>query len=620
MHGIHGKKSAMYSGAMAGDAADVGEELQPHGGDRDPVPEEDSVRDVLVHQDVLASIMAQLGLRGGLRAAAVCTAWRLAALAAQEEQRVLRPSHSLGWGNEALGQFRSPSGILMLPSGELCVADTNNHRLQILSRSGEVSSVVGHGPGSGAGDFQQPTGLACDGKFLYVADSGNCRLHKLALPDMKPVATIGSFGEGAGQLHAPVGLALHSSAHGAFLFCADSRNHRIAVFLTTPELRFVRTFGSHGTGAGELGPTSSGIYLACSEGELFVADRANHRLQVFSTEGSLLRTIGQRGTAPGCFRRIRGVAVHRRKIFTGECERVQVLSLLGEPLQVLPMPGSSALVGVCADDAHVCVVDQTHQKVRVLSFLHSENRPTFGTPRAGEPHLAPFLLPTAVCDSGHPSIVALSRRLVPTGCTPARAASAVRAWVRSNIAYALRDKSETASETLARREGMCTNKANLQVALLRAAGIPAGYVLAHITKEAFICRAMLNEVYKLISPITLHIFCSVYIPYPLCPPSLGNAGRGGEQISGLCADLSGMGIRGSSELGSFRFYDATERTGSTHLLEHVPYTDETRFRAKWLRGPFSPVQSNLDHLLTPGSKVPPELLERQNASYRAHPI
>ena len=57
----------------------------------------------------------------------------------------------------------------------------------------------------------------------------------------------------------------------------------------------MRTFGSHGTAAGELGPTSSGIYLAASGGELFVADRANHRLQVFSVEGALLRTIGQRG-------------------------------------------------------------------------------------------------------------------------------------------------------------------------------------------------------------------------------------------------------------------------------------------------------------------------------------
>jgi hypothetical protein len=157
---------------------------------------EDALSEVLVHPDVLAGIMAQLGLRLGNLNAAVCTvrrrplqardrrfrptkralvfrarrqAWRHASLCAQEEQRVLRPSHSLGWGNEALGQFRSPSGIIMLPSGELCVADTNNHRLQVLSRAGEVRGVVGGGPGASAGEFQQPTGLACDGRFLCSA-------------------------------------------------------------------------------------------------------------------------------------------------------------------------------------------------------------------------------------------------------------------------------------------------------------------------------------------------------------------------------------------------------------------------------------------------------------------
>ena len=34
---------------------------------------------------------------------------------------------------------------------------------------------------------------------------------------------------------------------------------------------------------------------------------------------------------------------------------------------MLPLAGSSALVGICADASHVCVVDQTHQKVRVTA-------------------------------------------------------------------------------------------------------------------------------------------------------------------------------------------------------------------------------------------------------------
>ena len=488
-------------------------------------------------------------------------------------------------------------------------ADTNNHRLQVLSRSGEVRGVVGHGPGAGSGEFQQPTGLACDGRFLYVADSGNCRLHKLSLPEFKPVATIGSFGEAPGQLHAPVGLALHddnrppgeSPGTGSLLFCADSRNHRIAVFTTHPELRFIRTFGLHGTAPGELGPTSSGIYLAAADGEL-VADRANHRLQVFSTaEGQLLRTIGQRGTAPGSFRRIRGVAVSSGRLITAECERVQVLSLTGLALQVMKMDGSSALVGICADRSHVCVVDQTHQKVRALL-------PQGRGPRGLWDAALRRAAPSALFCCRRPSATRRTRRSSSDRSGSSHPAARrharpdkVRNWVRANITYTMRDKSERASETLLAGEGMCTNKANLQVALLRAAGIPAGFVLAHITKEAFMGPQMLDEVYEMISPVTVHVFCAAYIPF-------------------VSEDLREPQNATSQELGVFRHYDATERQGSHHLTEYVPYTDETRYRQRWLRGPFSPVQGNLDHLLTPGSKIPADLLERQNELYRAHPI
>ena len=120
------------------------------------------------------------------------------------------------------------------------------------------------------GEFQQPTGVVCDGNALYVADSGNCRLHKLSLPSGDVLSMVGTFGDAPGQLHAPVGLAVYEG----HLYCADSRNHRISVFSTTPELRYITSFGGHGSGRGELGSTSSGIYLAAYEGELFVADRS----------------------------------------------------------------------------------------------------------------------------------------------------------------------------------------------------------------------------------------------------------------------------------------------------------------------------------------------------------
>ena len=311
----------------------------------------DPIADVVSEVSMVALIFEPLGMQLSLLAGATCRVWHEAARQLVESWAVLRPSHSLGWGNEVLSQFKSPSGITLLPNGDLCVADTNNHRLQVLCRTGEVKAVLGMGPGGAMGEFQQPTGVVCDGNALYVADSGNCRLHKLSLPSGDVLSMVGTFGDAPGQLHAPVGLAVYEG----HLYCADSRNHRISVFSTTPELRYITSFGGHGSGRGELGSTSSGIYLAAYEGELFVADRSNYRLQVLGLDGSFHRSIGRKGTAPGCFRRLRGVAAANGRLFTAECERVQVLTIDGKPLQVVPLVGSSALVGIAADSSRVCV-------------------------------------------------------------------------------------------------------------------------------------------------------------------------------------------------------------------------------------------------------------------------
>ena len=62
------------------------------------------------------------------------------------------------------------------------------------------------------------------------------------------------------------------------------------------------------------------------------------------------------------------------------------------------------------------------------------------------------------------------------------AADAVRAWVAERVAYSFKDRGDKATDTLSKRRGMCTNKATLQVALMRALGIPAGYCIVHIHK------------------------------------------------------------------------------------------------------------------------------------------
>jgi|GEM_PF-764093 len=80
---------------------------------------------------------------------------------------------------------------------------------------------------------------------------------------------------------------------------------------------------------------------------------------------------------------------------------------------------------------------------------------------------------TMLCDQDHPEIRRRAIRL--RRATPASTAEAIFLFVQA-MPYRFGTWQERASETLKRGSGMCTTKANLQVALMRAAGLEAGFV------------------------------------------------------------------------------------------------------------------------------------------------
>ncbi len=81
--------------------------------------------------------------------------------------------------------------------------------------------------------------------------------------------------------------------------------------------------------------------------------------------------------------------------------------------------------------------------------------------------------PETLCDHDHPEIRRRAIRL--RRATPASTAEAIFLFVQA-MPYRFGTWQERASDTLARGSGMCTTKANLQVALMRAAGLEAGFV------------------------------------------------------------------------------------------------------------------------------------------------
>uniref|UniRef100_A0A1X7TR12 RING-type domain-containing protein n=2 Tax=Amphimedon queenslandica TaxID=400682 RepID=A0A1X7TR12_AMPQE len=149
-------------------------------------------------------------------------------------------------GEEGSGplQFNDPRGIAISPiTGQVYIADTNNHRVQVLNPDLTFSHSFGSG-GSANGQFQSPYDIAIDSQGLvYVTDQCNNRIQKFSV-DGKFVGQFGTKGSGPGQLSYPVGITIDTAATG-LVYVSEAWNHHISVF--TSDGVFVSKFGRLGS-------------------------------------------------------------------------------------------------------------------------------------------------------------------------------------------------------------------------------------------------------------------------------------------------------------------------------------------------------------------------------------
>jgi tripartite motif-containing protein 71 len=129
--------------------------------------------------------------------------------------------------------------------------------------------------------------------------------------EVTPLSMFGSAGTGAGQLNQPTGIATDASGT---VYVADKYSHRISEF--TEGGAFIRTFGwgvQDGTAAFQVCSSGCQIGLAGGgagqlshptgiargpDGNLYVGDRDNPRISVFTPGGAFLRAFGW-GVATG---------------------------------------------------------------------------------------------------------------------------------------------------------------------------------------------------------------------------------------------------------------------------------------------------------------------------------
>ncbi len=196
---------------------------------------------------------------------------------------------SLGSGD---GQFNSPFGVAVDSSGNVYVADINNHRIQKFNSSGTFITKWGSS-GSGDGQFDSPMGVAVDSSGnIYVCEQ-NHRIQKFNSSGTF-ITKWGSSGTGDGQFNGPRGIAVDSSGN---VYVADINNHRIQKFNSGGT--FITKWGSNGSGDSQFYYTT-GVAVD-SSGGVYVVDSYNHRIQKFNSSGTFITKWGSNGSGDGQF-------------------------------------------------------------------------------------------------------------------------------------------------------------------------------------------------------------------------------------------------------------------------------------------------------------------------------
>jgi serine/threonine-protein kinase len=199
-----------------------------------------------------------------------------------------------GFGTDA--QFKVPASVAVDDAGNVYVADTNNHRIRLISPEGEVTTfaglpkagyAAGYADGlAGEAKFNGPRSVAVDrAGNVYVADTGNHCIRVIS-PDGQVSTLAGAkepgYADGQGaeaRFSFPAGIGVDAEGN---LYVADTANHRIRKIAPDGTVTTLAGSGEPGNADGPAGEAQfrgpEGVVVD-ADGNLIVADTGNHRIR-----------------------------------------------------------------------------------------------------------------------------------------------------------------------------------------------------------------------------------------------------------------------------------------------------------------------------------------------------
>jgi sugar lactone lactonase YvrE len=214
--------------------------------------------------------------------------------------------------NKTHAHFARIIGLAMDDSDRLFVSDPGLRHVLVFNAAHVAEDVINDG-------MVNPGALAIDreNRLLYVSDIELDQVLVYDADSLKLLRKIGTTGHhheltGPGDFARPSGLAVDQEGN---LYVCDTLNDRIEIF--DADGKFISTFGKNGDGPGYFS-RPKGVAID-SDGHIWVADGMQDRVQVFNKEAQLLISFGGHGLLPGQFQGLVGIATDKNnRVFTSE--------------------------------------------------------------------------------------------------------------------------------------------------------------------------------------------------------------------------------------------------------------------------------------------------------------
>jgi len=188
-----------------------------------------------------------------------------------------------------------PKGMCRDKAGDIVLVEPHYSRVNFFSPEGKLDAQFGV-KGTNVGQLGMPRAAVVNARGdLYLCEyTDSERVQRFSAHGEKCLGSWGRLGDQPGEFSRAEGLGIDTNGN---IYVADSCNHRIQVF--TGEGKFVRQYGRAGSKPGEFSyPYDIRLDAA---GLQFICEFGNSRIQILDSHDQTLEILGEPGGAPGQF-------------------------------------------------------------------------------------------------------------------------------------------------------------------------------------------------------------------------------------------------------------------------------------------------------------------------------